>query len=266
MKTFHYFTSLLVGVTFALFLTGCDNHSGHGHDHAEGAHEHGEEAHGATAGITYSEKDGLHISPETAKFIGLETAEVGERKIAGELRFSARIYRAASEARFASVQPMAAATALASGFISSAEATKLQVGQVINVTAEGEGNFSARVTAVIADQFAGQSEVLLAITDKEGKLTSGKFVAATVPFGGEATVVSVPRGALLRTTDGDFVYTMNGDAFVRAAVKLGAVNTEFAEITDGLYSGDHIIVKPAMTFWLAEIQALRGGQSCGHHH
>lgn len=266
MKTLHSLTSLLGGIALAVTLTGCDSSSGDGHDHAAGAHEHGEEGQEETAGIVYSEKSGLSVSPETAKFIGLETAEVAERKIAGEFHFSARIYRAATEAQFASVQPMASSIALASGFISTFDTTKLREDQVITVTAEDKQTFSARVSKVMPDKMGNQSEVLLAIADKEGKLAGGKFVAASVPFGGETTVVSVPRSALLRTMDGDFVYTVSGDSFVRAAVKLGAVDEKFAEVVDGLYSGDQIVVKPAMTLWLAEIQALRGGHSCSHGH
>ncbi len=53
---------------------------------------------------------------------------------------------------------------------------------------------------------------------------------------------------------------------MRAAVKLGAVNGEFAEVADGLYAGDQVVVKPVMTLWLSEIQALRGGKACSDGH
>ena len=49
---------------------------------------------------------------------------------------------------------------------------------------------------------------------------------------------------------------------MRAPVKLGVVNHEFAEVTDGLYAGDQIVVQPVMTLWMAELQSLRGGKAC----
>jgi hypothetical protein len=49
-------------------------------------------------------------------------------------------------------------------------------------------------------------------------------------------------------------------------VKLGAINHEWAEVTDGLYAGDQIVVSPVMTLWLAELQSLRGGKACADGH
>lgn len=245
-------------------LVGCgDGHKeGDGHIHADHGHEAGEKQ----VGISFSEKHGLRVSPETAKFIGLEVAEVEERKVASEFRFTARVYRAASEARFASTVPMAATTALASGLVSPSEAALLNEGQSISVAVDGSTTLAARITAVERSPERSDVEVLLSVADDQGRLSSGAFVAATVPLGGKKTVVSVPRSALLRTMEGDFAYTVSGEAFVRAPLKLGAVNGEFAEVTDGLYAGDQIVVKPAMTLWLAEIQALRGGKACSDGH
>ena len=260
MKTFPLITTSIL--TAALF-TGCGQKEGDGHAHAEGATPAEQ-----TAGITFSEKSGLKVSPETAKFIGLKTAEVEERQVKAEFRFAARVYRAAAEARFAATVPMVSTTALASGRISTAEATLFGEGQSVSVTAEGVGPLAARVTALERglEKSSGQVEVLLSITDPDGRLSNSDFVSATVPLGGEKTVVSVPRSALLKTADGNFVYTVSGESFTRAAVKLGAVNGEFAEITDGVYAGDQVVVHSTLTLWLAEIQALRGGKGCGACH
>lgn len=260
-------TSIL---SVSTLLVGCNksHNEDDGLAHTEGGPEPAEVHTAETAGITFSERSGLNVSPETAKFIGLQTCEVEERKVAAEFRFAAGVYRAVSEARSASTQPMVSTTALASGSISPAEAEALREGQSISVSAEGVGPLAARVSALQSgwDKSGGQIEVLLSITDKDGQLVNGAFVSASVTLGGEQAVVSVPKSALLRTTDGDFVYTVSGESFVRAAVKLGAVNGEFAEVADGLYAGDQVVVKPAMTLWLSEIQALRGGKACSDGH
>ena len=251
-------------LTAGTLLVGCgDGHKeGDGHVHADAGHE----ASDKHVGIAFSEKSGLRVSPETAKFIGLEVAEVEERKVASEFRFAARVYRAASEVRFASTLPMAASTASASGLVSPAEAAQFREGQAISVSIEGADTFPARITALDRSSERSDVEVLLSVADDQGRLVNGAFVAAIVPRGGEKTVVSVPRSALLRTMEGDFVYTVSGESFVRAAVKLGAVNGEFAEVADGLYAGDQVVVKPVMTLWLSEIQALRGGKACSDGH
>ncbi len=253
--------SLLAAGTF---FVGCGD--GHkevdGHAHAGGTHEAGEKQ----AGIAYKEKSGLRVSPETARFIGLEVAEVEERKVASEFRFTARVYRAASEARFASTLAMGASSALASGLVTPAEAAVLREGQPISVAVDEAGTLVASITALDRGPEKADVEVLLSVADDQGRLANGAFVAATVRLGGEKSVVSVPRSALLRTMEGDFVYTVSGEAFVRAPLKLGAVNSEFAEVTDGLYAGDQVVVRPVMALWLAELQSLRGGKACADGH
>lgn len=215
--------------------------------------------------VSFNAKKGLRVPPETAKFIGLQVADVEERKIAAAFQFGAHVYRAANEAQFASLQPSSPPDALASGNISPVDAAKLREGQTVSVqSGEGEVSLPGRIVTLKRDleKASAQVEALLAIADGQQPLASGALVSVTVPLGGEKSVVSVPRSALFRTTEGDFVYTVSGDHFMRAPVKLGVVNHEFAEVTDGFYAGDQIVVQPVMTLWMAELQSLRGGKAC----
>ena len=214
-------------------------------------------------GVTFQAKKGLRVSPATAKFIGLEVAEVEERKIAAAFRFSAQVYQGANEARFASRRSMVASMALASGIVGAREAVALREEQVVRVEiAKGE-RLSGRVLGLNRPLVKGNNvEVALAVEDKQNQLQPGNFVTVEVATGSEKSVVSVPHAALLQTAEGNFVYTVSGEHFVRAPVKLGVVNHEFAEVTDGLYAGDQIVVKPVMTLWLAELQSIRGGKAC----
>ena len=218
--------------------------------------------------VTFNAKSGLLVPPETAKFIGLKVADVEERQVASALEFSAQVYRSAHEAQFASLQPLASPGAYASGLISALQAASLREGQAVTVKAEGLDTFTARIEAV--NRGLGQSnapvEVLVVITDSQARLSKGAFVSVTVPLNGEKSVVSIPRTALLRTAEGDFVYTVSGERFVRAPVKLGTLNHEWAEVADGLYAGDQIVVNPVMTLWMAELQSLRGGKACADGH
>jgi hypothetical protein len=250
----------------ALAIAGCGHESGksEAHEGREAGH-----ARGAETGVTFNARKGLLVPTETAKFIGLEVAGVEERMVAATLEFSAQVYRAASEAPLASGQPGGRPDAWASGNVSPADAARLTEGQVVSVRGGDTGiEMSGRVVALERDleKASGQVEVLLAISDSEPPLASGALLSVTVPIASERNVVSVPRTALFRTTEGDFVYTVSGEHFVRTAVRLGSVNPEFAEVTDGLYAGDQFVIKPVMALWMAELQSLRGGKACADGH
>jgi len=75
-------------------------------------------------------------------------------------------------------------------------------------------------------------------------------------------VASIPRSALLSCSEGYFVYTVSGEHLVRTAVKVGGGNDAFVEITDGLYSGDEVVLQPVMSLWMTELAAVKGGQAC----
>lgn len=240
----------------ALALAGCGLREGDGHSHAG---EGGGHVHETAAGITFDSKHGLSIPVDTAKFVGLQIADVTERTIAATFEFSARVYRGA----------VGSANALASGNVSPTEAARLYEGQTISARGGSGGvELSGQIVALNRglEKASGQVEVLLAVSDPQGLLVAGTFFSATASLGGETNVVSVPRSALFRTTEGDFVYTVSGAHYVRTPVKLGVTNQEFAEIADGLYTGDQIVVQSAMTLWLAELQTLRGGKSCADGH
>jgi len=259
-------SAVTIATAMTLVVAGCGHKDGDSHAHESGEAEH---AHEAETGVTFNAKKGLRVPAATAKFIGLEVADVEERKITAFFQFAAQVYRAASETRYASSQPASAPTTLASGNVSPADAAKLSEGQIVSMqSADGGISLPGRIVSLKRDleTASGQVEVLLAIADAPQPLDAGAFVSVTVPLGNGRSVVSVPRVALLRTTEGDFVYTVSGEHFVRAAVKLGSVDHEFAEVADGLYAGDRIVVQPVMTLWMAELQSIRGGKACADGH
>lgn len=264
MNTTRTMAAVVAGA-MALFFTSCgrENAGAPVHDHADAGH-----AHEIDPGISYDAKSGLLVQPETAAFIGLEVADVEERAVASQWHFTASVYRAAKEARLASTQPMTATTTLASAALDSAKAAVLHEGQRVTVEAEGLGTLEGRILEVHhnAAHASGQTEILLAVADTQARLDKGTFLTVNAPLQGAGPVMSVPCSALLRTTEGHFVYTVSGDRFVRAPIKVGLVNHAFAEVTDGLYAGDRIVVKPVMTLWLAELQSLRGGKACADGH
>ena len=78
--------------------------------------------------------------------------------------------------------------------------------------------------------------------------------------------ILVPSSALLRTSEGTFVFVQNGQRWLRTGVKLGAETAGMMQIADGLLEGDVIAVAGVWDLWLAELQAIKGGVGCADGH
>lgn len=78
--------------------------------------------------------------------------------------------------------------------------------------------------------------------------------------------LAVPESALVETVRGDFVYTKNGEAFLRVPVMLGVRKDGMVEIVDGLFEGDEVVVNGAYDLWMIELQAVNGGRGCADGH
>lgn len=227
-----------------LLVTGCNQ------DEAKRDAEEGKEE----EVVAFNAKFGLAVPKKTADFIGLKIVEVEERLVPSTNQFSAQVY--------ARRNGVALATAsLDTNVLESVrDRTALAAG-----TDDGQ-IFQALVRKVTALSGNGISEVLLEIEDAGKALKAADDLSVRIANCTEKAVVSIPRNALLKTIEGNFVYTVSGERLVRTAVKIGTANDAFVEITDGLYSGDQVAVQPVMTLWLAELQSLRGGKACADGH
>jgi multidrug efflux pump subunit AcrA (membrane-fusion protein) len=78
--------------------------------------------------------------------------------------------------------------------------------------------------------------------------------------------VTLPVQALLRTSEGVFVFVANGQRWLRAPVQVGAESAETVEIKDGVLEGDMVAVAGVRDLWLAELQAIKGGVGCADGH
>ena len=104
-----------------------------------------------------------------------------------------------------------------------------------------------------------QVEIVFAIPDNP---PVGSTISLTLR-GPVSTGSAVPQSALLRTATGTFVYVVNGANLLRTAVKLGANDSEYIEIIDGLYAGDVVATAGVEQLWLTELRLTKGG---GHSH
>lgn len=268
MKSYPLMTLIVVLGLAGVALTGCgkkhdesDGHT-HGKEKAEGkddGHGHGEEA---PSGASFKAGKGVILTDETRQSIGVETAEVTERKLPFVIRFNAQVF-GENHKSSADETEHTQCTAKASGLLAKTQAMSLAVGQPVVLTpksGEALGGIVLRVNKALA---IGDAEVVVGVTNAGAKLKPGEFVFTSIAIPRGESVTVVPKSAVLRAADGTFVYTLNGDAYFRTAVKTGAEAEGFIEITDGLLSGDVVVTKPVEKLWLIELRATKGG---GHSH
>ena len=225
----------------ALALAGCQPKSG------ESAA--GEES--VEIGPKYSAKSGLHVPDDTRRSLGLKIVEVTEQKVPATLDVQLRVYQEGKD------------FVLASATVTPDEAKQLKRGQTVHARAHG-ANLTGSVTAVDdrLQKATGMAEVLVELARTNGAASVGAFLSASVALESEATVVTIPRAALLECSDGHSVYTVSGERFVRTPVKVGAMAGDLVEIKDGLYAGDQVVSQPVMSLWMTELAAVKGGQAC----
>jgi hypothetical protein len=203
-------------------------------------------------GPQYSAKKGLLLPEETRRSLGVKIVEVAEQKISTRLDLAVRVYQSNDKA------------SLASGTVGGEQANLWKAGQRLEASASDGTKFPAKVTSVNhqLQKATGLAEVLVEIRHSGDALAVGTFVEAHATIDGGQAVLTIPRAALLQCTDGYSVYTVSGEHLIRTAVKVGAMNSDLVEITDGLYAGDQVVLRPVMSLWLTELAAVKGGQAC----
>jgi hypothetical protein len=226
-------------------------HGGH-HDHGEGG-----------AGARWAEGKGILLLDETKKAIGLELTEAQERELVPAVSLEAQVYRSAAEPSRSGGEQ--SGSAYATAFVGLALAEKLKSGEPA-VLETHDAEYKAVVWRVdpISKEAVNNVEVILQIPDPQKSLQVGRFVSGSVTeSGATATVIAIPRSAVLETATGKFAFVQNGDYLLRTPITTGAENADYAEITDGIYEGDIVATHPVETLHLIELRATKGG---GHSH
>ena len=80
----------------------------------------------------------------------------------------------------------------------------------------------------------------------------------------KAGSVAVPESSLLSTATGDFVFTVNGDHFQRAQIKIADRSDGWLSVSDGLLEGDQVVTNGVRELWRIELQATKAGAACAH--
>ena len=268
MKLWRTITVLVLSACVALVGSGCgkkhneDDGHGHGKEEAHGkedGHGHGEES---PSGAAFKAGKGVTLTDETRKILGVEVVDVTERKLPRQLRFSVQVFGEKHHHTF-NQQDHTGCDVHGAGLVPSDAAAAVKPEQPVQLL-KGTNTVLAGVVVAVQKALAlGESEIVVGVSNASATLKSGEFVSATISLPRDQAVTVVPRSAVLRTSEGTFVYAVNGNAYLRTPVKTGADAEGWIEITDGLLAGDQVVTKPVETLWLIELRATKGG---GHSH
>ncbi len=268
MKSFRLATFVAAFALAGFVLAGCGkkHDAGDGHDHgaekAGGkADEHGHEEE-APSGASFKPGKGVLVTEETRKILGLEIADVTERKLPNQVRFTVQVFREKHH-HLLNQEDHSGCDVHGSAFLSSDNAAVVKAGQPVQIFKNTNSPLGGVVLAVQKALALGESEVVIGVSNATAELKPGEFIPARINLPRDEVVATIPQAALLRTSEGTFVYAVNGDAYFRTAVKTGAEADGMVEITDGLLAGDQVVTKPVQTLWLIELRATKGG---GHSH
>lgn len=247
-------------------LVGCGDREGDGHDHAkeeahgkDDGHGHGEES---PSGASFKAGKGVIVTEETKKLLGIEVVDVSELKLPNQVRFTVQVF-GEKHHHLLNPEDHTGCDVHGSGFVSTNTAVILKSGQAVELFKNTNVPLGGVVLSVQKALALGESEIVIGVSNATATLTVGEFVPARISLPREEAVPVIPQTALLRTTEGTFVYAVNGDAYFRTAVKVGAEAEGWVEIADGLLAGDAVVTKPVQTLWLIELRATKGG---GHSH
>lgn len=266
MKRSHITKLAQVLLVAAPLMTGCGHKEGDGHDHGkeeahgkDDGHGHGEES---PSGASFKAGKGVIVTEETKKLLGLEVTDVTERKVANQIQFTVQVF-GGKHHHGANPEDHSACDVHGSGLLSTNAAVEVKAGQPVHILKDTNSPLAGVVLVVQKALALGESEIVIGVSNATAILKSGEFVPARINLPRDEAVAAIPQAALLSTSEGTFVYAVNGEAYFRTAVKTGAQADGWVEITDGLLAGDQVVTKPVQTLWLIELRATKGG---GHSH
>ncbi len=264
MKSFRFVLSVWALIAVTTFPVGC------GHQESSGSHddekagdagdEHGHEE--PSAGALFKPGKGVVLTDEVREILGVEIADVTQEQLPQVVRFNVQILGEAH--RFAYLgMDHAGCEFHGSGSLPTDKAALVEPKMPVQLLTNAKETADGFVVAVQKTLVSGETEVVIGVTKANVQLKDGEFVTAIITRPREKEVTVIPSSALLRTSEGTFVYAINGDAYYRTAVKVGGEVNGKVEITEGLFPGDQVVIKPVQTLWLIELRATKGG---GHSH
>ena len=222
---------LHLSVVLALLVAGCGHKEGEGKAEAHGkddGHGHEEES---PSGASFKAGKGITLTDETRKILGVEIVDVSDRKLPNQIRFTVQVF-GEKHHHLLNQEDHSGCDVHGSGFVTADTASIVKTGQRVELLQGTNQPLSGVVLAVQKAVALGETEIVIGVSNATAAVKSGEFIPARINLPRSEAVAAVPESALLRTSEGTFVYAVNGDAYFRTAVKIGATAEGFIEITD----------------------------------
>jgi hypothetical protein len=256
----------LAAVFGAVVLTiGC-GHKGDGHDHhteEEHDHDHGHHhAEESASGASFKAGTGVTLMDETRQILGVELADLVEIKLPHQIRFTVQVF-GEKHHHLLNQEDHSGCDVYGSGLLATNTAAAVKAGHPVQLLKSTNSTLSGIVLAVQKALALGESEIVVGISNATAAVKAGEFVPARINLPRDEPVLAIPQSAVLRTAEGIFVYVLNGNAYLRTPVRIGAESDGMVEVTDGMLPSDRVVTKPVQTLWLIELRITKGG---GHSH
>ena len=209
--------------------------------------------------VFYEEGKGLLLKPETAEAIGLQFTSVSEQPLSSRVELEAQVFLAAGDTMPA--HNLKQRIAYASAVIPADQAKQLLVGDPVTLR-KGKDELSGSLSKISSYPGGGghQTSLTLEIADPKSLLHVGEFIHVAVigPLAKKPTL-SIPKAAHLETITGSFVFVERDGHLLRIPVVAGTVAGDSVEITEGLNSGERVVVAPVELIYLTELRLIKGG-------
>ena len=89
-----------------------------------------------------------------------------------------------------------------------------------------------------------QEAIEIDVANKNGQLKPGMYAEVNIPMLSGAKSLLVPNGAIVRSTEREYVIAVRSGKAVLINIKEGLVSDDMTEVFGDLHAGDQIISKP----------------------
>ncbi len=202
---------------------------------------------------------GIYLPEDTKQSMGITTASAQRKTFQAARTMKFQVFREANEAPLPGMS-YRAGYAYASTILTD-PTSGLQLGQTGEVTGKPDSTHATTVKLFQLNTLpnSNQTEMVIEIADSQHQFSLADFCAVRWQMASVDAPVAVPDSALLKTTEGVFVYLVKENRFVRTEVKTGAMGEGFTEVNEGAAAGDIVVTNPVQTLWLTELKLKAGG-------
>lgn len=104
--------------------------------------------------------------------------------------------------------------------------------------------FTGQIKQIIpqADLQSRNFPIRIEVDNPQHHLLAGMFVRLKIPVKKEENVFLVPKDAIIKTADGEYIFIIKGDKAHKTKVEIGSSNGNFVSVTGNVSAGDKVVI------------------------